>query len=475
MTIVTYRTKPCVPRIASNPLPEEKTLDPTTALHRLAALLVLGAALGAQAANRIYPDTAAPCNTTLQACIDGAGSGDRIVLVTDSYIAEDVLIRKNLTLEPGQAQPSVRSVTALASTADVEVTVRGLTSRGGASRVRGFLEPGGGNLKLTVTGSTLVGRDFNAALEIVISNKTGRYGRAQALFEGNTVSQSVAGSNCAPAIAAHAFNPGLSATLARNAVTATHLGQCAAIGLYGAGAPAAGAWTLDAQVRQNTVRGSGADAGIQVRNGPGGAQVRATVADNLVAGSGFVDGLSALADNANGSADVRLLNNTVVEAPTGLRATARTDLGARLTGVVANNLFAHHASSAMVLENVPDLRDHHNLVFASTPAPGARPDGAGTRHGNPSFANAAAGDYRLRADSDAIDHGDDTAVDSPDGRDLDGQPRRVRTVDMGAYEFQGQAMPPSVVNSVPATGPWALGWVAAMLALAAGWHLRRRG
>ena len=106
---------------------------------------------------------------------------------------------------------------------------------------------------------------------------------------------------------------------------------------------------------------------------------------------------------------------------------------------------------------------------------GARPDGAGTRHGNPSFANAAAGDYRLRADSDAIDHGDDTAVDSADGRDLDGQPRRVRTVDMGAYEFQGQAMPPSVVNSVPATGPWALGWVAAMLALAAGWHLRRRG
>ena len=109
-------------------------MDPTTALHRLAALLVLGAALGAQAANRIYPDTAAPCNTTLQACIDGAGSGDRIVLVTDSHIAEDVLIRKNLTLEPGQAQPSVRSVTALASTADVEVTVRGLTSRGGASR-----------------------------------------------------------------------------------------------------------------------------------------------------------------------------------------------------------------------------------------------------------------------------------------------------------------------------------------------------
>lgn len=448
---------------------------PTLTLHRLAALMSLGAALSAQAANRIYPDAAAPCNTTLQACIDGASSGDRIVLVTDSHIAEDVLIRKNLTLEPAQAQPSVRSVTALASTADVEVTVTGLTSRGGASRVRGFLEPGGGNLKLTVTGSTLVGKDFNAALEMTISNKTGRYGRAQALFEGNTVSQSAAGSNCAPAIAVHAFNPGLSATVARNTVTATSLGQCAAIGIYGAGAPAPGARSLDAQLRKNTVRGSGANAGIQVRSGPGGAQVRAAVTDNLVAGSGFAEGLSALADSANGGLDVRLLNNTVVDAQAGLHATARIDLGAHVTGVVANNVFAHHAFGGMALDDVPGLLDHHNLVFASVQPPGARPLGHGTRRGNPSFASAAVGDYRLRADSDAIDQGDDGAVDSPDGRDLDGQPRRVRTVDMGAYEFQGEAMPPSVVNPVPATEPWALGWSVALLALLAGWHLRRRG
>lgn len=454
----------------------ENPLTSTTPmrLRALPALLGLGAALNAQAANRIYPDTAAPCNTTLQACIDAAGSGDQIALVTDSYIAEDVFIGKNLTLAPGQAQPSVRSVTAVASTADVEVTVAGLTSRAGSSRVRGFLMPGGGNLRLTVTSSQLRGTDFNSALEMTISNQSGNYGRAQALFENNTLSQGGTGSNCAPAISVIAQHPGLTATVAGNSVTATNLGQCSAIGFYGAGAPAHGAWTLDAQVRKNTVRGFGAEteAGIQVRGGPN-SQMRATVEGNLVTGDQFENGLAALADNANAAVDVRLLNNTAVSARTGLHASARTDLGSRVTGVAANNLLARHAVAGMYLDSVPDLLDHHNLLFSSPTPPGTRPYGPGTRHGNPSFTNEDSGDFRLRANSDAIDHGDDGAVDSTDGRDLYGQPRRVRAVDMGAYEFQGTPTPPTV-TPVPATGPWMLGWSAALLALLAGARLRRR-
>ena len=102
MTFGTYRASPCVPSIAPDKT-QEDPLTPTTTLRGLAALLSLGAAFSAQAANRQYPGPAAPCNTTLQACIDGADSGDTIILVTDSHIAEDVTIRKNLTLTPGQA------------------------------------------------------------------------------------------------------------------------------------------------------------------------------------------------------------------------------------------------------------------------------------------------------------------------------------------------------------------------------------
>lgn len=453
-------------------------MTPTTptALRGVAALLSLGAAFNAQAANRQYPGPAAPCNTTLQACIDGADSGDTIILVTDQYIAEDVTVGKNLTLTPGQARPSVRTITALATTADVNVVVTGLTSRGGASRVRGFLAPGGGNLKLTVTGSELIGVGLNSALELTASNAAGAYGRAQGMFEGNTLHQSGLNSYCGPAIAVYALQPGMSATVQGNDVNAHDLEQCATISLYGSAPSTPGTPTLDAQVRKNIVQGRNFEEGILVRGQSG--VVRAAVINNLVAGQGSETGLRLLADNSNATIGARLLNNTVAGHQYGLRASARTDLGASITGVLANNLFASNAEAGIsVGSDLPGFTDHHNLIFGSpAPRPGNRPHGPGTRRSNPSFADAAGGDFRLRADSDAIDHGDDGVVDSPDGRDLDGQPRRMRTVDIGAYEFQGTPMPPAGggIAPVPALGAGALAWAAALLALTGWTRLRRR-
>ena len=475
MTFGTYRASPCVPSIAPDKT-QEDPFTPTTTLRGLAALLSLGAAFSAQAANRQYPGPAAPCNTTLQACIDGADSGDTIILVTDSHIAEDVTIRKNLTLTPGQAQPSVRTITALATTADLDVVVIGLTSRGGASRARGFLAPGGGNLKLTVTGSELIGVGSNSAPELTASNAAGAYGRAQGVFEGNTLHQSGANGYCAPAIAVYAFQPGMSATVQGNDVNAYDLEACAAISFYGSAPSTPGTLALDAQVRKNIVQGRGFDEGILVRAYIGAT--RAAVINNLVAGQGSETGLRVLADGSNATVEARLLNNTVAGHQYGLRAGARTDLGSSVAGVLANNLFASNSSAGISFEgNLPGFTDHHNLVFGSpAPQPGDRPYGPGTRRGNPSFADAAGGDFRLRADSDAIDHGDDGVVDSPDGRDLDGQPRRVRTVDIGAYEFQGTPMPPagSGIAPVPALGAGALAWAVALLALTRWTRLRRR-
>lgn len=59
---------------------------------------LLSAALQAEASVIIYPSTA-PCNSTLQACIDAAGSGD--VIETDAgYLDESISIDKSLTLMP---------------------------------------------------------------------------------------------------------------------------------------------------------------------------------------------------------------------------------------------------------------------------------------------------------------------------------------------------------------------------------------
>ncbi len=58
---------------------------------------LLGLPVLARAATRSYPG-ATPCNTTLQACITGATSGDRIEIANATQIAEDLTISKSLTL-----------------------------------------------------------------------------------------------------------------------------------------------------------------------------------------------------------------------------------------------------------------------------------------------------------------------------------------------------------------------------------------
>src|SRR5262245_16232092 len=48
---------------------------------------------------RIWPGGEFPCNTTLQACVDGAGPGDGIRIATDGPINESISFQKCLTLK----------------------------------------------------------------------------------------------------------------------------------------------------------------------------------------------------------------------------------------------------------------------------------------------------------------------------------------------------------------------------------------
>ena len=434
----------------------QKTL--TSRARWILALGSIGAALSAHGANRSYPGSAAPCNTTLQACIDGANSGDTIVLVADQYIAEDVIISKNLTLAPGQAQPSIRTVTALASTTDVQVTVTGLTSRGGYSRVRGFLAPGGGNLTLTVTASQLRGTGFSSGLELITSNNQGAYGAIVGSFRRNTVIQNGSVSDCAPAVNASALNGRMAVTVDRNDVRFTGLGQCAAVQIVQMYS-SAGAQAMEAVIRGNQIQGGDTSAGILLRAIRG--TLRGAVVNNLVVARSSEVGIEVSADGSNGAIDADVRSNTVAEAGVGARVSARTDLGAAVSGLLANNLLANHAQGAILVENGLNMPNHHNLVFASGPLPpnGYQPHGPNTRTGNPSFMNRADGDYRLLATSDAIDHGDNALMAGLDSTDLNGQPRQVRVLDIGAYEFQGEAMPAEPgagVNGIPTLGEWSL-------------------
>lgn len=69
-------------------------------IRMLVPVALVALATPAWSATLTYPG-AAPCNTTLQACITGAASGDVVEIATNAAIDEDLSINKSLTLRSG--------------------------------------------------------------------------------------------------------------------------------------------------------------------------------------------------------------------------------------------------------------------------------------------------------------------------------------------------------------------------------------
>lgn len=420
---------------------------------RLAALLALAATLTSPAATAA-PLTFPGCGATLQACVNAAASGDTVELATDSWINEAVTVTKSLTVQAAAGRrPGVRSLVAVASVADMRVEFAGLH---GDTLLAGILAPGGASLDFTATRNQLE-TGSNAAIEARHSTQPGTYGALTARITDNAIIHRRNGSGCSAPMRVLASYPGpISTTIARNRITAVNLTECALIELYATTGP------FQVLAQHNTLRGTGGfNNGISLRS-QGGA-VTAALLNNVISGQkNFAGGPAAItlyaeADNAH--IDAQVLHNTIAGNEVGLNAGARTDLGARLTGRLANNIFAHHTRHAFWLDNdqVPGFLDSHNLVFDAPPLPpsgGPRPYGPGTRTGDPQFGDPEPGDFSLLPGSDAIDYGSDTLADARVAQDLLGQPRRVRTVDMGAYEFQGTPLPQvRITNASAVEGP----------------------
>jgi len=111
-----------------------------------------------------------------------------------------------------------------------------------------------------------------------------------------------------------------------------------------------------------------------------------------------------------------------------------------LTGNTANyggGSYAGTLNNCIVWGNTSDIEGTENYVDSafrycnSDPSP----SGTGNISADPLFVDATNGDYRLQAGSPCIDAGSNDYVTTE--TDLDGNPRKVGTVDMGAYEYQG--------------------------------------
>lgn len=403
----------------------------------IATALAPGAAW---AATLTFPG-AAPCDTTLQACITGAVSGDVIEIATNSPIDENLTINKSLTLRPA---------------AGFTPTIGG----GITHRTVGF-----GGLGASAVAETLV-------VEGITFELTGVRGLvSQASGHSITIRDNVfhfeLDNNNTPSIEIDARVP-LTGVIAGNRITSTGQG----IRLW-AILPSG---TVDYTIERNWIDTSlpaQSNAGIYFDlRGSGSYNVRAF--SNVLFGVGGC--------NCGGNAGIRMdvisdpvvvasiSNNTVhdTQTATGIDLLVR-DAGSNVTFQLFNNIVSLSDRSGIRLGNLNGatitLAADQNVSIGN-----ANPDEfLGLPAGNvlainPQYLDALNGDLHLQTYSPLINAG----VDAPPGGnsmfDADGAPRILGPqIDIGAYE---QAERTEAPLPIPALGPAGIALLSTLLLLA---------
>ena len=435
---------------------------------RLGSLLLVAAVWpgGVAAATLTWPGVA-PCNTTLQACIGAASAGDTVQIASNGPIAENLTVDKSLALAPAATfAPVVNGYVLLQSTsAAAAITVQNLTVNG---FVRG--SPGTGNLTVHILDNTVsINDSYGLAIEIS-SGTSPPYGNVTSEIRGNTVTVTGSGgsSQCAGIIVGPIEDPGTAtSSLINNTVTVTNCGQGVAVAAYNGPGEA---MTVD--IIGNRVNAQGTDDGIVLRNFEqvAGSVLTGRVINNLVTGqldvAGFPGGIVVSADGFE-HINATVVNNTVTGNDGGIGVGARTDLGASIAGVVANNIVANNSVYGLQIDSTLEatVSNSNNLVF--NPGFDSFTPGPGTLTLDPQFVSPS--DFHLQASSRAINAGSNARLPGDIVTDLYGAARvQFGVVDMGAYESGFPATP-----SVPG-----LSWpgklaLAVLLALGAVLALRR--
>lgn len=385
---------------------------------------------------RIWPTVFPPCNSTLQACIDGAAEGDQVYIDTDGPIDESISFTKGLTLAAASGFHPVFSpshyIEAMSSLSDDHtIRIEGLTLQEGGILI---VQQSTGVLTAQVVDNVINRHIASSGAGISIIQDYGATGPINFDVSGNSVqisTTSYGGTGIE-------FGAGVSSsgTVEHN-VVAIQPGddQVAAIDLLASQAD------LIVDVIANRISltshgiGVGYGWGISIRT-LGTAVER--VIDNLITDqTGNVNEslTAAISISANSSLQATVVNNTLANNVDGV--IARTLPGSSSL-VIANNALTTNSSAglSLLLDPSTTLVQDYNLFYgnaldidSATPVmPGPHSVFASPHYAGP-------GDYRPVAPSAAIDAGDDAAVPVGVGVDLDGNPRiQGSHVDIGAFE-----------------------------------------
>lgn len=374
-------------------------------MFRFARMLLFTALLiaaDAQAFTRSWPSAAAPCNTTLQACVDGSAATDTILVGSNAVIAESVIVNKPFVLRAAAGyRPIIGAGFVISGTVNAAATW--------TWQVEGF-ELQQGFIALSIQGGTTA--------NVVVRN--------------NRVLSAISGASEISVFKSSAVATTVNYDLSQNQLNYywdTFDGALrAALQVLDSGAG-----NSSGRIRENLITASGSQSigilvntqdrthrtevlGNQVQGGHSGSiylrqgsLISATggnltglvlnnVVRSIVPGSRQADGIKV--DIYDGTSTLTALHNTVADAFNGIDI--YVDAAATSSGEVGANLFAYLTSAGLQRSGSTGISDRDNLFFQSSETP-ATPGLSATSVFADPMLKSVPGDPHLRPGSPAID------------------------------------------------------------------------
>jgi hypothetical protein len=390
------------------------------------------------AAHAVIPwPGAPPCDGTLQACVTAAAVGETIEVSASTPIAESITIEKSLTLV-GNGSPSPPHIAAgnyvmalSPATGDHQIRIENFIVDEGWI---GIAHGGTGTLDVEVVGNSVYATGYEA---IRVWTGTGGLPRGPLVFDlaFNDIEMPNGGGERYGILLDVSMATQVTGTVRRNDVNFGPNDQGGAMQLANADA------AMSLTISDNIVSGSGFDRGIFVYQYGDLGSIDAVVAGNVVTGATIGEGRTGtgiMLYGGDGSLDFDAVNNTVAGNEVGLFVTGRPDLGASVTGLVANNAFTDNSILGFAVESElwPSVANRNNLDSGN----GVSGEGP-TYDPGPGTVTApalldAGNFYRPLPSSPVRDAGDSSAVPVAMTIDFNGNPRiEGAAVDIGAYEL----------------------------------------
>jgi hypothetical protein len=352
-----------------------------------------------------WPGATSPCNTTLQACINGVPDNSEILVTTSSPIAEEIFINRSIRLLAAR-NVSPRFAAGRGITGNFFGETPWLIT------LRGFRLTDAGILLFYAGKATATMEVADMELESSNSSSIKRIavfalsGSSNSVLVRNNRLRGVAAPSMSDALITVEFEGG----------TGTHTADVSWNEITGRGvsggwailASAVRAATAEFRVQGNTVRGEFQRAGIMVSEGRSGiaSTVTARVLSNTVIGEGGLSGGISSMVNL-GSTNAQIINNTVVRS-NGISLSRWTGSATGTTsGVIFNNLIVANSRGLQNVAPSGTANNDYNLLRNNASA-GAHTPGANDVNADPLLRSLDA--PRLGAGSPAIDAGNSFAL-----------------------------------------------------------------